>query len=164
MLSCVPWQCFRFVPPLLNMGGCFAESLPKLFSLKVEEKELSSEFPGLSTENSKGLGNWLKILVLPWVMSPWIFTSVKPIQKFPSHLLLFELVSSTRSNVQWNTNLYLLKLGSFNHVPVSWFYVLYLHKLKYLERQTYSTAEQYCTATRKPVQLIDFTCAWNHSD
>jgi len=32
--------------------------------LKVEEKELSSEFARLSSENSKGFGNWLKRLVL----------------------------------------------------------------------------------------------------
>lgn len=65
MLSCVSWQCFRFVPQLLNLGGCFAESSLKLFlPLKVEEKELSSEFTGLSSENSKGFGNWLKLLVL----------------------------------------------------------------------------------------------------
>lgn len=65
MVSCVSWQCFRFVPQLLNSEGCFAESSHNLFlPLKVEEKELSSEFTGLSSENSKGFGNWLKLLVL----------------------------------------------------------------------------------------------------
>lgn len=58
MDSCVCWQCFRFVPQLLNLGGSSAERSLKLFlPLKVEEKELSSEFTGLSSENSKGFEN-----------------------------------------------------------------------------------------------------------
>lgn len=52
------WQCFRFVPQILNLGGSSAECSLKLFlPLKVEEKELSSEFTGLSSENSKGFEN-----------------------------------------------------------------------------------------------------------
>lgn len=55
MLSCVSWQCFKFVPPLLNLGGHFAESSPKLFSLKVEERNFHLNSLGLALRIQKAL-------------------------------------------------------------------------------------------------------------
>lgn len=101
MLSCVSWQCFRSVPQLLNLGGCLAEGSLKLFlPLKMEEKELSSEFTGLHSENSKGFGNWLKLLVLIWLICPWIFTLVRPIQRSQPYLCWFPVLDQMTNEIQ----------------------------------------------------------------
>lgn len=56
MVSCVSWQCFRFVLQLLNSEGCFAESSHKLFlPLKVKKRNFHLNSPGLALRIQKAL-------------------------------------------------------------------------------------------------------------